>query len=283
MILTVGTLLTKVTERLKAVDIPSARLDARLLVGYGLELSNTQLFSRPERPVSDEEAARVEAIIARREKREPVSHILGKREFWSLSFTVTADTLDPRPDTETLIEAVLAAVPDRAAPLKILDFGTGTGCIPLTLLSELPNARAVAVDISAAALAVARGNAAALGLSSRIAFVEGSWGQGVEGRFDIITSNPPYIPEAEIDALEPEVAIWEPRGALAGGRDGLDCYRALGPDIARLLGPAGLVALEVGQGQPDDVAVIMAASGLVLKEVRADLGGIGRCLLFGRS
>jgi len=283
MILTVGVLLAKVTERLKAVDIPSARLDARLLVGHGLELSNTQLFSRPERPVSDEEAARVEAIIARRERREPVSHILGKREFWSLSFTVTADTLDPRPDTETLIEAVLAAVPDRAAPLKILDFGTGTGCIPLTLLSELPNARAVAVDISAAALAVARDNAAALGLSSRIAFVEGSWGQGLDGSFDIITSNPPYIPEAEIDALEPEVATWEPRGALAGGKDGLDCYRALGPDIARLLGPAGLVVLEVGQGQPDDVVAIMAASGLALKEVRADLGGIGRCLLLGRS
>lgn len=277
-----GLLLAEVTKRLQAVDIPSARLDARLLVGHVLELSKTQLFAYPERPITEEEAAKVETVIARREAREPVSHILGRREFWSLDFAVTADTLDPRPDTETLIEAVLAAVPEREARLKILDFGTGTGCIPLTLLSELPNARALAVDVSAAALAVARKNAESLGLSTRIAFMEGNWGEGLAGGFDIITSNPPYIPDAEVETLEPEVAQWEPRGALAGGADGLDCYRALAPDIARLLLPGGLAALEVGMGQHDDVAAIMTQAGLTLREVKADLAGIGRVVVLTR-
>lgn len=282
MSLTVGGLLAGATKRLQAVGISSARLDARLLLGHVLELNKTQLFAHPERPVSDAEADKVETVIARRERREPVSHILGRREFWSLDFAVSAATLDPRPDTETLIEAVLAAIPDREAPLKLLDFGTGTGCIPLTLLSELPHARALAVDISPSALAVARQNAERLGLAGRIAFVEGSWGEGLAGSFDIVTSNPPYIPDAEIDGLEPEVARWEPRSALAGGTDGLDCYRALAPDIARLLVPGGIAALEVGMGQDADVAAIMAAVGLTLREVRADLAGIGRCVVMTR-
>ncbi|HVI50077.1 MAG TPA: peptide chain release factor N(5)-glutamine methyltransferase [Candidatus Sulfotelmatobacter sp.] len=280
---TCGQFLVQVTERLRAAGISSARLDARVLMAHALNINSMAIFSHPERPLSEDEIRSVEALTARREKREPVSHILGRREFWSLNFAVTADTLDPRPDTETLIETVLDAVSDRQARLKLLDFGTGTGCIPLTLLSELPNARALAVDISPAALAVARKNAISLALDSRIAFLKGDWGQGLDGVFDIITSNPPYIPDAEIDGLEAEVAAWEPRNALAGGSDGLDCYRALAPDIVRLLAPYGIAALEIGMGQHDDVVAIMAGAGLSLREVRADLAGIGRCLLLARS
>ena len=276
---TIGEVLVDLTERLRKAEITSARLDARLLVAHILGVPGTTVFSHPERPISTEEEERLRQAGDRRLRREPMSHILGRREFWSLSFKVTADTLDPRPDTETVVEAALSVVADRQAALRLLDFGSGTGCILLALLSELPQASGVGVDASPAALAVARENAKTLGLSHRAGFVLGDWGQGIDQCFDVILANPPYIAECEIDGLEAEVALYEPRQALSGGEDGLDCYRALAPDVARLLKPGGTAVLEVGKGQADAVGRLLQNQGLLLLAARSDLAGVERCVL----
>ena len=277
--LTVAQALHRAAEQLAAVGIETTRLDARLLLGEVLGLAPQQVFSRPQLELSPEEAARFDALVTRRLAREPISHLLGRRGFWTLEFKVTADTLDPRPDTETLIEAVLDGLPERGRPRRILDLGTGTGCILLTLLTELGHATGLGVDKSPAALAVAQANALALGLAERAQFQLGDWGQGLEGGFDIIASNPPYIPDGDIAGLEPEVAAFEPRLALAGGADGLDCYRLLAPQMARLLVPGGLAALEVGMGQAGDVAALLVQAGLSIRDIRRDLGGVERCVL----
>jgi len=279
---TIGEVLVRLTDGLREAGVSSARLDARLLVAHVLNVSATTVFAHPERPLSAEEEDLLGQAARRRQRREPMSHILGRREFWSLPFKVTADTLDPRPDTETLVEAALSVLPDRQAALRLLDFGTGTGCILLALLSELPQATGVGIDVSPAALAVARENAKSLGLSHRAGFVLGDWGRGIDQTFDLILANPPYIPEGDIDGLEAEVAMFEPRDALAGGEDGLDCYRALAPDVARLLNPGGIAALEVGQGQADAVGRLLQDRTLTLLAVRRDLAGVERCVLVSK-
>ncbi len=277
--LTVAQILHRAAERLAAAGIDTARLDARLLLGEVLSLEPRAVFSRPQWEPSAAERERFDALLQRRLAREPMSHLLGRRGFWTLELKVTADTLDPRPDTETVIEAVLDGLPERERPRRILDLGTGTGCILLALLAELGGATGLGIDKSPAALAVARANADSLGLAERAAFHLGDWGAGLEERFQVIVSNPPYIPDGDIDGLEPEVALFEPRLALAGGPDGLDCYRALAPQIARLLAPGGVAVLEVGMGQAGAVAGLLAAAGLTLGGVRRDLGGVERCVV----
>jgi release factor glutamine methyltransferase len=276
---TAGQLSLSIAQRLAAAGIDSARLDARLLVAEVLGVEPNTVFMRPDMPLSPDQVARAEELAARRQGREPMSHILGRRGFWTLTLAVTADTLDPRGDTETVVEAVLDVLSDRQRPWRLLDFGTGTGAILLALLAELPNATGVAVDRSAAALAVARANAQSLGMGERAMFIQGDWGRGLHGLFDAIVSNPPYIPDQEIAGLEPEVARFEPRLALAGGADGLDCFRALAPDIARLLAPGGVAALEVGQGQDEPVSQLLQAAGLQIQPPRRDLAGIARCVV----
>jgi release factor glutamine methyltransferase len=276
---TVGQAINAAAQRLGVAGIDTAHFDARLMLAEVLGLEMRRLPSSHHAELNGAEAARLEAMVARREGREPMSHILGRRGFWTLEFLVTADTLDPRPDTETLVEAVLAALDDRGRPRHLLDFGTGTGCILLTLLSELGHSTGLGIDAGAAALAVAQRNAEALGLASRAEFRLGNWGEGLEGAFDVIVSNPPYIPARDIEGLEPEVARFEPRSALDGGPDGLDCYRALIPHMARLLAPGGIAALEVGAGQAADVAGLLAASGLGGAAFRRDLGGVERCVI----
>lgn len=274
-----GTLVRALTARFVAAGIDSARLDARLLVACGLGCSPDRVALDPGLGVSDQQAAAIAAMADRRAGREPVSHILGRRGFWTLMLKVTADTLDPRGDTETLVEAVLKRLPDRNAPLRVVDFGTGTGAIVLALLSELPNARGVGVDKSPAALAVATDNARANNLAERVTFRLGDWADGLDGPFDVMVSNPPYIPDGDIDALAPEVARFEPRLALAGGADGLDCYRVLVPQMVARLAPGGVAGVEVGQGQAEAVAALFCQSGLVVTGVECDLGGIARCVL----
>ena len=280
---TSGEALRALTERLRLAGVPSARLDARLLLAHALAVDGTHVFSHPDRRLTEGERQRLEAIAARRERREPISHLVGRREFWSLSFIVTADTLDPRPDTETVVEAVLGGVADRKAPLDILDLGTGSGCILLALLAELALATGLGVDASRAALKVAEANAQALRLDHRARFAFGDWGRGIDGLFDVIVANPPYIRDEDIGGLETEVAAFEPRLALAGGPDGLDCYRSLAPDVARLLRPGGVAALEVGQGQAEAVGLIMRNTGLTLLGVRPDLAGVERCVMLSRA
>jgi release factor glutamine methyltransferase len=276
---TIAAALDSAARRLAAAAIPEPRREARLLLGEAAALGIEALLAYPERSLAAAAAMRFETLVARRAAREPLAQILGRREFWSLSFEVTRDTLVPRPESETLVEAGLALVTDRDAPLRLLDLGTGTGCLLLALLSELPRARGLGIDLSAAALAVAERNAAALGLAGRAEFALGDWGAASGRTFDLVVSNPPYVPEADIATLEPEVARHEPALALAGGPDGLACYRALARSLPGLLAPGGRAALEVGLGQMDAVAGIMAAAGLAEQGRRLDLAGIPRCLI----
>ncbi len=271
--------LESAAARLRTAGVEGPRRDARLLLGEALGVGNEQLFAWPERSLSAADHTGFEALIARRERREPVSRILGRREFWSLNFRITPVTLDPRPDSESLVQAVLERIPDHGAPLKILDLGTGSGCLLLALLSELPKARGLGVDVSEPALQVARENAATLGLAGRSRFERRSWAAGLSGSWQLIVSNPPYIRESEIEGLAPEVIRYDPRLALAAGPEGLDAYRALVPQIASLLAPDGLVALEIGVGQYGAVRTLLAEFGLAQLGCARDLHGNQRCLL----
>lgn len=264
--------------RLRDAGIDTPDLDARYLLEHALGLTRTDFIANAERHVSETDVASALALIDRRVAREPVGRILGHREFWTIDLALNPDTLEPRPDTETVVEAVLKATPDRNANLHLLDLGTGTGCILLALLAELPNAQGLGVDLSPLAVEAAAGNAERNGLSSRARFQTGDWGNGLKDRFDIVVSNPPYIPSAEIATLEPEVREHDPRRALDGGPDGLAPYRVIAAQLPALLVPGGLVAVEVGQGQAADVARLLAAQGIGAVESVRDLGGIERCV-----
>lgn len=223
--------------------------------------------------------SRLESLLARRANREPLAYLLGRKEFWGLELEVTPGVLVPRPDTETVVEAVLAQSHDRARKLRLLDLGVGSGCLVLALLRELPAAEGVGVDRSTTALAVARRNAERLGLSDRLELREGDWATGLAGGFDVIVSNPPYIAEDDIAALSLEASDHEPREALVAGSDGLDAYRRITGELPRLLAPAALVALEVGQGQAAAVDALLQAAGLRPLPPHRDLAGIERCVL----
>jgi release factor glutamine methyltransferase len=220
-----------------------------------------------------------EQLIARRIAREPVAYITGHKGFWSLDFDVGPGVLVPRPETETLVESALTEFADRSAPLDVLDLGTGTGCLLLSVLNAFPNARGTGVDASPQALDWTRRNAAKLGFAARCRLIAGNWGDDLSGRFDVILSNPPYIRTGDIALLTPEIRLYEPSGALDGGPDGLGAYRALGPGIARLLKPCGLAFLEMGEGQDKAVVEILGRSGLGTRRIAADLAGIGRCVI----
>ena len=271
--------LGEIAQLLQKAGIERARAEARLLAAHALGLSIEQIVADDGRLIGSTELDRLRTLATERARRRPMSQILGYREFYGRRFDVTPDVLTPRPDSETLIDAVLDHVADCGTSLEILELGVGTGCLLLTLLAELPQARGVGVDLSAKALQVARGNAAALGLAGRCRLVQGDWTNAITGKFDLVISNPPYIPSADIAGLDPEVATHEPRLALDGGADGLSFYRRLAGDIARLLRPQGLLALEVGEGQARPVAALLAAAGIEVLEQRRDLAGIERCVL----
>ena len=217
--------------------------------------------------------------MRRRASREPLTQIVGSAGFWTLDLLVTPDVLSPRADTETIVQAALDAVPDPRAPVRLLDIATGSGAIALALLSELPNATAIATDLSAAALAIARANAARTGLSGRITVLETSWADAVTGKFDLVVSNPPYIPGAVIDTLEPEVRDHEPRLALDGGPDGLAPYPHLLAEARRLLAPGGTCVLEIGYDQGPAALALATAAGAASVSLRRDLGGRDRALI----
>lgn len=287
-VLTLRRLRRLLEARLIEAGVDTPELDARLLLQEALGFSRDRLLIDADRPVPDAAAARVRALVERRAAREPVSRILGRREFWSLEFALDPSTLDPRPDSETVVETALAAIPDRAAPLRLLDLGTGTGCLLLALLRELPHATGIGLDISPAAVVAAAGNAARLGLADRAAFMAGDWRDGLVPRlagaaFDVVVANPPYIPDAEIAGLQPEVRTFDPHAALAGGADGLDAYRALAPQLLNVVSPGGVVVFEVGAGQAPAVAALLAAAGLVVSGTARDLAGIERCVAGHRA
>jgi release factor glutamine methyltransferase len=222
--------------------------------------------------------------LRRRSSREPYSRIRGKREFWSLDLDLSPDTLDPRPDSETLIEASLEFLAERRnEALRAIDFGAGSGALLLAFLAEFPKASGIGIDSLPGAVSAARQNAGTLGLASRARFVLGDWSEKNLGPADVILANPPYIPSGEIDLLQPEVARFDPRAALDGGVDGLAAYRALAPVIYRALGPGGFAFLELGQGQARPVAAIMERAGLKLVGTRPDLARIERCLVLRQA
>jgi len=282
---TLGRAVDAVAKQFKLAGINAARLDARLIVTRGAGVEPQKVLTHPELPIDRDCSLKIIEMAHRRQCREPLSHIFGRREFWSLDFMVSADTLTPRPDTETLIEAVLARIarqfPEKR--LDILDLGTGTGCILLSLLSEIPDAYGLGIDISEAALSVAHANASALGLLERARFSQGHWGDGLEGVFDIVISNPPYIPSGDIDCLSPEVSKYEPRMALDGGEDGLGAYRAIAVDLERLIKPGGFACFEVGIDQAEDVMKIFADNGFSGSETLSDLSGIERVVLINTN
>jgi release factor glutamine methyltransferase len=266
--------------RLEAAGIEAARSEAWLLLAAATGRSRAELIAGAARALSPAEEQRLEALAARRLTREPMAYILGSREFWSLPFEVSPAVLVPRPESETVVEAALAQIADRTAPLRILDLGTGSGCLLLALLSELPRASGLGTDCSAAALAMAKSNARRLGLAERAEFREGDWGRGLAGPFEIIVCNPPYLARTDAENLAPEVRAFEPEAALFAGPDGLLAYHTLAPDCARLLAKDGMVFLEIGQGQGAAVERIMRRHGLGLVASRPDLAGIERCLMF---
>jgi release factor glutamine methyltransferase len=272
-------------RRLAAAGAASPALDARLLLIAATGLSHEALIAAPERLLDVSEARRLDEMANRRLAREPLSRILAEREFYGRAFTIGPASLDPRADTETLVERALLFARSRSEPIDILDLGTGSGAILVTLLAELPGARGTGTDISTAALDEARANARRHCVAARAGFVSADWCQGVAGRFDLIVSNPPYIPSGDIRRLEPEVRDHDPRHALDGGPDGLDAYRAIAAGAGPLLAPDGLVALELGAGQHGAVAAVFAGCGWEPAPAAAtcrDLAGHVRVLTFSR-
>jgi release factor glutamine methyltransferase len=279
---TVETARRTLTARLKSGHIDSAELDARMLVGAVLAADLTGVITAANRPLTPDQAAQLDAIADRRLAGEPVARILGRKEFWGLSLQVSAATLVPRPDTETVVELALEMV--RAAPpanrrLRIADIGTGSGAILLALLSELPDIHGIGTDISVAALQTARTNAIHLKLAGRAGFVACDYAAALRGPFDLIVSNPPYICSAEIACLATEVRDHDPLEALDGGSDGLDAYRTLIPQATTLLAPGGVIAVESGCSQSAEIQELMAKAGLTLERPpKQDLAGIRRAV-----
>ncbi len=257
--------------------VASPRLDAELLLALVLATDRVGVYLRFDRPLGSVEVDAYRALIKRRGEGEPVAHLTGRREFWSRSFAVTPDVLVPRPETELVVERALALVVSRDRALRVLDLGTGSGAIAVTLATELPQAQVTAVDRSEAAVAVATGNAASAGVDGRVRVLLGDWTAALDpgARFDLVVSNPPYIPSDEIAALAPEVRR-EPRLALDGGADGLDAYRRIVPEAARVLAPGGALVLEVGAGQAESVAGLLTAAGFEAVARHGDLAGIER-------
>ena len=277
--MTAGEALRRGTALLADAGIERPRFEARLLLGHLLGVGQETVLARPGAAVDQ---AAYAGLLARRTAREPLAFITGAREFWSLPIAVSPATLIPRPDSETLIAAALTAFKTREQVRSILDLGVGTGCLLLAALAEFPSACGVGVDLVPAAAALAARNAATLGLAGRAAFLAGHWGDALAGRFDLILCNPPYVPTAAIPGLMREVGGHEPASALDGGADGLDAYRAVAPELDRLLAPGGVAILELGIGQAGRVSALAARHGFEAR-ARPDLAGLPRALVLRRS
>jgi release factor glutamine methyltransferase len=270
-----------VSEAFRAAGLDTPDLDARLLVGHATGRDHAGLVAADREPLSEGEAGAATAFARRRLAHEPVARIIGVKEFWGLPLGLGPATLVPRPETETVVEAALAALDQEGArprPLTIADLGTGSGALLLALLSELPNAFAIGTDVSVEALAVAAGNARRLGLAPRARFVACDFGRALAGGFALVVCNPPYIASRDIAALDPEVRDHDPVRALDGGADGLACYRLLAADAARLIGPRGHLVVELGAGAAASVGAIFCAAGLSVAPPRCDLAEVPRAL-----
>jgi release factor glutamine methyltransferase len=275
-----------VTARFEAAGIESPALDARLLIGHAMSLDHTAIASSAARALDETERQAIAKLATRRLAGEPVARILGVKEFWGLPFALSPATLVPRPDTETVVEAALAAIGEnrRHEALRIADLGTGTGAILLALLHELPNASGIGTDIDEEAVETARRNAEAFGLSARADFVIADFGAPLDATFDLVVSNPPYIASHEIASLQREVRDHDPRRALDGGADGLDAYRAIARTIPQYLSKDGMLVVEIGIRRQADVTSILAAGDVLeFSAIRHDLAEVARALTFHRA
>lgn len=284
--MTLAEALLEARRQFAAAGLSDAAFEARLLLGGLLGLSSTEVFTGGDRPLMPEESARIADAIARRLKREPVHRILGRREFYGLDLGLSAETLEPRPDTEVLVEAMLEPlrrIVARKGAASIVDLGTGTGAILLALLSEVPEAVGLAVDMSDDALATAADNARRLGVETRFRTLKSDWFSEISGVFDIIVSNPPYIRTSVIADLDPEVRNFDPAAALDGGPDGLDAYRAIARDAGSHLAPGGWIGLEIGYDQQESVTTIFRNAGFIFTQARRDYGDNDRVLVFEGS
>ena len=270
-------------DRLSQAGVEAPRRDARLLLADALGADPGYLIGHDLEPVADAAWRVYRQSIDRRVRREPVSRILGRREFWGMTFEIGPDTLDPRPDSETLVEAALDFCSRTERPLSLLDLGTGSGCLLIALLAELPKATGIGIDRSFAAARLAKANAARLGVAERSAFCVASWTDALRGRFDLIVCNPPYVRSDQVPKLSPEVAGYEPSLALDGGADGLSCYCTIVPRLAQHLAIDGLAILELGDDQAEPVEGLLRRSGFAFIDHRHDLAGRVRCLVAGAS
>ncbi len=272
---TVGQALRRGAVVLREAGIESPAREARLLLAHALNRTQADLLRAPAAEV---DATLFDALLVRRAAHEPMAYILGRQGFWSLDFLVSPATLIPRPDSETIVEAAL----ERPPPARVLDLGTGTGCLLLSVLHERPDAFGIGVDLAPEAVALAQRNAKCLGLASRAAFLCGDWAAALNGRFDLILSNPPYIMSTTIPHLMPDVSRYEPSRALDGGADGLDAYRAIVQALPDLLTLCGSAVLELGIGQGSAVALLAKAAGFSAC-FRPDLAGIERAIILARD
>lgn len=263
---------------LRAAGCDEADADARLLAAEAFGLTPAQLIGGGVDEASAEERERLTGFVARRAGGEPSARILGRREFWGLGFKLSPETLVPRPDSETLVETAIRETGPRDRPISVLDLGTGSGCLLLAILSERPYAVGLGVDLSPAAASAARDNAEALSLGGRARFFAGQWGEAIGRRFDLVVSNPPYIPRGEIAGLDREVREHDPVLALDGGLDGLRAYRAIAAGLGSLLKPDGVAVLELGIGQAADVSDVFRAAGFATVRTAPDLAGVPRAL-----
>lgn len=271
----------ELAEKFGQAGIESAETDARLLMAHALGIDRAELIGNGERALKPGEIETIGALAARRLKHEPVARIFGRKEFWRLNLYISPAVLVPRPETETVVEAALDIVVGDAMQmekLRILDIGTGSGALLLALLSELPNATGIGTDISTAVLDIARANAERNDLAGRCTFIVCDIATGLQGPFDLIVSNPPYVARGDIASLAPEVRDYDPALALDGGADGLDGYRAIAADARRLLAPGGRLIVELGAGQEAAVRELFTKAGLTVAAARDDLAGIPRAL-----
>ena len=276
---TIGSLYRSLTNELTFSKISNPNLEARILLAHVAGIDQTRVIGYPETELDEPIISDLEKIITRRQAGEPIAYITGAKEFWSLNFNVTQETLIPRPDSETIIESVLDTINNKSDNLSILDLGTGSGCLLLALLSELPNAKGLGIDISRQACKVARKNAEELGLSNRAKFDQGDWMEGIQNQFDIIISNPPYIAEQDIKFLQTDVKLFEPHLALSGGPDGLSAYRSIIKESVSRLKFTGVLAVEIGINQARSVRKILNENNLKIIKIERDISNIERCIL----
>ena len=269
--------------KLKNAGVEQPIKDARILLGYSLDKPWERFYGKEREIIKSEQLHDYGQKVLRRCQREPVSRIIGRREFWNLELEITPFALDPRPDSETLIEAALDKFPDRRRPLNILDLGSGSGCLVLAALQEWPHSNGLGIDIDPHCVELAKANARRNGLSDRVKFQAGDWSNNLDEKFDIVLCNPPYIPTNDIFKLDEEVRFFEPKKALDGGPDGLDCYVQLSSQFRKLLTAHGLIFLEIGFHQKKQICEIMRISGLDVIGIKKDIGQRDRCLILSHK